>query len=143
MDIEQFAAIVTAHQRLDIRRVRRPGYLRTYFDQFGCPDEQLLAVAQQAAILWDARDAQRDRRQKGLDLAADLAYALGAAHALGTMLQPQTDRAIERAGAGDMVLARWEFGRCETLERTGRGAGVWDHECRIPAAPLSQSVPKQ
>jgi hypothetical protein len=134
ISVERYEAILAAHQMPNTRTLRRPGRLRAYFDEFACADDELLAIAEFAHGRWstvaDGKDAI-----KNFEISTWLPYSLGAAHATGVLPQQETDALTSRIGASTYVLMRWEFGRCETLERMGYGRKAWKTGfCRITQA---------
>jgi hypothetical protein len=78
--------------------------------------------------------------------AGQLAYALGWAHAHAWWPQPATDRLITDLGDDlDVVLMRWEYGRCEALESRASSSemeAIWEG-CRPTRKSAGAPVPAQ
>lgn len=105
---------------LDYGRLEDWDYLEQYLAQWGPLDgAHLMRRA------WDAFD------DIGIQFGpqpsfGELAYALGWAHARDWLPQPKMDERIERQGCEDNpVTMRWEYGRCEALEKFCKTNDEW------------------
>ena len=124
--------------RLTKRQLASEDGVIGYLTQFGPLDPAaLLAVAREAFEEFNQRKPLRAE-------VAEIPFALGWAHAFGWLPQQDIDTAIEVNGCdGDVILMKWEDGRCEALEsvcRDQKGAEAIWQSCRIGRSENTSST---